>query len=143
MAAARLALNLRRDERRHVELSGAADGFGAVSDIELSFIRGVYEKDFVVALGEAMASLPADERLLLQLRYRDRLSSTQIAAAMRTSRVTAHRRVVAARDALAVALRDRLRSRLTLTQSGLEHLMGLLSSRLVPALTAQLRVGLS
>jgi RNA polymerase sigma-70 factor (ECF subfamily) len=144
MAAARLALNLQRDERRRNGVP-ELEGMGRLesSDIELSFIRGLYEADFVAALREAMAELDGEQRLLLQLRYRDRLTSTQIGALVKLNRVTAHRRVVAARDALSVKVREKLRARLTLSQSGLEHLMGLLSSRLVPVLTAQLRDGLS
>jgi len=131
-----------RDEARTTglrdSLQRAADG-----DVELSFIRGRYEEDFVAALRSALAALADEQRLLLQLRYREELTSDQIAVVLKTSRVTAHRRVVAARDGLRELLRDRLRARLELSQTGLEQLMGLLSSSLVPALAAELRQGLS
>jgi RNA polymerase sigma-70 factor (ECF subfamily) len=145
MTASRLSLMARRERNRETSLSDsyAQKAVGESKDIELSFIRGRYEKDFVAALREAVAGLTADQRLLLQFRYRDELTSDQIAVVLKTSRVTAHRRVVAAREALGERLRGTLQSRLALSDSGLVHLMGLLSSRLVPALTAELRDGLA
>jgi RNA polymerase sigma-70 factor (ECF subfamily) len=143
MAAVRLSVSAHRAENR---VAGLADSYAAnialVSDIELSFIRGRYEADFVAALRDAMATLDAEQRMLLQFCYREELTSDQIAAMLKASRATAHRRVVAARDALGAALREKLRARLVLSESGLSHLLGLLSSRLVPALAAELREGL-
>lgn len=142
MTAMHLLADSRRDEARTTglrdSLQRAADG-----DVELSFIRGRYEEDFVAALRSALAALADEQRLLLQLRYREELTSDQIAVVLKTSRVTAHRRVVAARDGLRELLRDGLRARLELSHTGLEQLMGLLSSSLVPALAAELRQGLS
>ncbi len=145
MAAVRLALNARRDEGR---LTSLGDSYlqraaSASSDIELSFIRGRYEADFVEALRAAVTRLSDEQRMLLQFRYREELTSDQIAVVLKTSRVTAHRRVVAAREALAGQVRDGLRARLALSDSGLQTLMTLLSSRLVPALAAELRQGLA
>jgi hypothetical protein len=51
--------------------------------------------------------------------------------------------VVLAREVLAAKMREGLRSRLALSQSGLDQLMQLLSSSLVPALAAELKQGLS
>jgi len=145
MAAARLALNAKRNEKRTTGLTDSYPERAAAAsfDIELSFIRGRYEADFVASLRAALAALDDEQRLLLQFRYREQLTSDQIAVLLKTSRVTAHRRVVAAREALAEHLRETLRKRLLLSQSGLEQLLGLLSSKLVPALTAELRDGLA
>jgi RNA polymerase sigma-70 factor (ECF subfamily) len=145
MAAVRLAVSAHRQENR---LAGLADAYAEnspslASDIELSFIRGRYEADFIAALRAAMGELSDEQRLLLQFRYREEMTSDQIAVVLKTSRVTAHRRVATARDALAKSLREKLSSRLQLSESGLGHLLGLLSSRLVPALTAELRDGLT
>ena len=145
MAAARLALNSKRDDARVTSLgdSYAHKAAAASPDIELSFIRGRYEDDFVAALRASLAALSDEQRLLLQYRYREELTSDQIAVLVKASRVTAHRRVVAARDELAGKLREALRARLSLTESGVEQLLGLLSSRLVPALADELRQGLA
>jgi RNA polymerase sigma-70 factor len=143
LIASRLLLDARRAEAR---LTGLSDSFAdraAASDVEMSFIRGCYEADFAAALREAMSTLGNDDRILLKLRYREELTSDQIGAMLGVSRVTAHRRVVAARDALAAKLRAGLKSRLSLSETGLESLMSLLSSRLVPALTAEIRQELS
>ncbi len=144
MLAVRLSGRVQRKEHR---TTGLTDSFAdkassLTSDIELSFIRGRYEEDFIAALRAAMAELDDKERLLLQFRYRENLTSDQIAVILNTSRVTAHRRVVAAREALGQKLREKLKARLLLSESGLAHLLGLLSSKLVPALTAELRDGL-
>jgi len=144
MASVHLLVSAARAQNR---LAGLADAYaeqtaGLASDIELSLIRGRYESDFVAALRKAMTELNDEERLLLQFRYRDEMTSDQIAVVLKTSRVTAHRRVAAARDALALRLRETLRERLALSESGLLHLLGLLNTRLVPALTAELREGL-
>lgn len=144
MSAMRLVGRARRKEDRTAPLadSYAERAVSLNSDIELSFIRGRYEGDFIAALRAALAALSDKQRLLLQFRYREEMTSDQIAGVLNTSRVTAHRRVVEARDALAEKLRQELRARLTLSDSGLAHLLGLLTSKLVPALTAELRDGL-
>jgi RNA polymerase sigma-70 factor (ECF subfamily) len=145
MVAARLLADVHREQRPQQPLgdSYAERAASASPDVEISFIRGQYEQDFVAALRAAVASLGDEERMLLQFRYRQELNSDQIAVVLKTSRATAARRVAAARDLLAERLREGLRARLALSESGLEQLMGLLSSRLVPALTAELRSGLA
>jgi RNA polymerase sigma-70 factor (ECF subfamily) len=142
MAATRLLTDWRRGDARLASLPDSLP-LAIDRDVELSFIRGRYEQDFAVALRAALESLDDEVRLLLQLCYRERLTSDQIAVLLKTSRATAQRRVASARDALAAQLRQRLQSRLQLSQTGLEQLMGLLSSTLVPSLAAELRSGLA
>ncbi len=143
MTATRLLLNARRADPNTAAVQQHYASGAMAGDVELTFIRGRYEIHFADALREATGALSSEERLLLQLRYREELTSDQIAAVLKTSRVTAHRRVVLAREALAEGLRQGLRVRLALSQTGLEQLMGLFSSSLVPALSAELRKGLA
>ncbi len=143
MMATRLLLNARRDEARVTGLGGSFANKAASDDVEMSFIRGRYEEEFTTALRAALGRLNSEQRLLLQLRFREELTSDQIAVLLKTSRVTAHRRVVTAREALAENLREALRERLKLTKTGLDQLMGLLATSLVPALAAELRKGLA
>lgn len=143
MTAARALVDQQRKSGRHVDLHTSFANKAADGDVELSFIRGRYEAAFTEALREAASTLTGEQRTLLQLRYREELTSDQIALVLKTSRVTAHRRVASARDALAGQLREKLRARLLLSQTGVEQLMGLFSTTLVPALTAELRRGLA
>jgi RNA polymerase sigma-70 factor (ECF subfamily) len=143
IAAKRLLLNAMRDGARITGLGDSYADKAASGDVELSFIRGRYEEDFSGALREAVGALSDEERLALQLRYREDLNSDQIAVVLKTSRATAARRVVSAREALAHKVREVLRARLDLSQTGLEQLIGLFSTSLVPALAAELRKGLS
>ncbi len=65
-----------------------------------------------------------------------------LAAALGTSRSAAHRKLSSARDELRQRVRGSLSQRLALTPSALESMLELFTSRILPALAAELRAGL-
>jgi RNA polymerase sigma-70 factor (ECF subfamily) len=141
LAARRLALNARRNSDR-LQLSESA-GDRALSritlDMEMSFIRGQYEFPFREAIRSGFKRLQPDQRTVLRLHYREGLSSSGLAIALRTSRPTAHRRLAAAREALVTHVRDELQRQLRVGPEKLEGLLELLSTNMVAVLTAELR----
>jgi RNA polymerase sigma-70 factor (ECF subfamily) len=144
LAARRLALNRGRDSARtKLAGSGVARAQARLSvDLELSFIRGQYEGPFREAIRAGFEGLQPDERTILRLYYRERLSASELAIALRTSRPTAHRRLAAAREALTLRVREDLQRRLRIGPAQLEGLIELLTTNMVAALNAELRTEL-
>ena len=143
IAARRLALNAGRGGGRTAGLTDSfADKLAASRDLELSLIRQRHAADFHAALAEAVASLSHDERLLLRLHHLEGLTSTELAPILRTSRATAHRRLVVARDTLRERVLEGLRQRVGGDASALDELFALLSSGILGALGVELKQGL-
>jgi RNA polymerase sigma-70 factor (ECF subfamily) len=132
VAAIRTALTLKRDERRFE--TAPEDELAAlpapVDDPELELYRQRYSGEFRVALSEAMASLSRRERNVLRLCYLDSLTIDEIGAFYKVHRATAARWLARARELLLEGTRRRLLEKLKVTDSELESLMRILTSRL-------------
>jgi RNA polymerase sigma-70 factor (ECF subfamily) len=143
MTVARMALNLLRDQKRVVDVwDSFVEGAADPHDAELSFIRQRYEPEFRAALRDGLTKLPRAERMLLRMHYGQGLTSEQLAAVTRTTRPTAHRRLVAARERLWELVRGELQARLELSASELQSLLRVVRSNLVVSLVSELREGL-
>lgn len=127
--ALRLALNHKRDTAREVQDEGLMEALPMRGrDLELDYVRAQHREDFAAAFREALASLEARSRNVLRLSYVDRLSIDQIGAMYGTHRATAARWLTAAREELMNQTRARLASKLKLTQSDVNSLLGALQS---------------
>jgi RNA polymerase sigma-70 factor (ECF subfamily) len=138
--ALRLALNHKRDTAREVQDEGLMEALPMRGrDLELDYVRAQHREDFAAAFREALASLEGRSRNVLRLSYVDRLSIDQIGAMYGTHRATAARWLTAAREELMNQTRARLASKLKLTQSDLNSLLGALQSNLEISINRILR----
>jgi RNA polymerase sigma-70 factor (ECF subfamily) len=127
--ALRVAIDLGR--RRGENLPDlAAQGTPPADDPELDFIKRRYRPHFVAALQHAIEQLSSEHRLWLRMHFVDGVTLDELAAGMRVHRVTAARRIAAARRAVMTSVRHLLRERLTLKDAELESLIGLVQSNL-------------
>lgn len=132
-AAARVYLNAIRSDRREVvaddqrvfDAAAAAD-----RDPELAHMKELYRVELKEAFVAALAELSERERTVLRYRHVDGLSLDELAALYRVHRATAHRWLVAARDALARAVETRLRQRLGLSERAFHSMRRLVQSQL-------------
>ncbi len=138
--ALRLALNHKRDTAREVQDEGLMEALPMRGrDLELDYVRAQHREDFAAAFREALAALEGRSRNVLRLSYVDRLSIDQIGAMYGTHRATAARWLTAAREELMNQTRARLASKLKLTQSDLNSLLGALQSNLEISINRILR----
>ncbi|MCA1828227.1 MAG: sigma-70 family RNA polymerase sigma factor [Myxococcales bacterium] len=140
VAAMRLALNLRRGEKRAERVADAAEATVAI-DPEIAAIRRRFGADFNDALRSAFTSLEPRERNLLRLHYVDRLGIDALAPVLSVSRATAARHLAAARDALVERTTRNLRDRLRLAAPELESLLRQVRSKLEISLSGLLKTG--
>lgn len=131
VAASRLALNYRRDEKvsRHVDAEDF-DLIGATEDPALQLIKQRHQPDFRSAFGDAIAALTDDDRELLRLHFVDGLTLGQIGKLDGVDKSTVSRRLTSVRDVLFADTRRRLEARLGLTHSEFESLMNVIQSQL-------------
>jgi RNA polymerase sigma-70 factor, ECF subfamily len=129
--AVREALKLRAREQRRVDIEGQAlQETSAQRDVELDLVRQLHGHDFAQAFEVAFRALTARERTLLRLHVVDELNIDQLGAFYGTHRTTAFRWLEAAREALALGVRQALAERLGLSGSEVESLLGLVRSQL-------------
>ncbi|ATB36242.1 DNA-directed RNA polymerase sigma-70 factor [Cystobacter fuscus] len=130
--ALRLLIDQRRATPREVPLEQApvalAESIGV--DPELAFIRQRHQEDFRVAFRSALARLDSQERNLLRLHHVHGLSVDSVGATYQTSRSTAARWIVRARERLMALIREELTTRLALTPDELNSLLRLVQSQL-------------
>lgn len=134
VAAMRLALNARRDERRRHERD---DGLArhALADAldegpELARIRKQHAGAFKAAFQHAAESLEPRQRTLLRLHLLDRLSIDEIGSIYDAHRSTAARWLARARSDVADRTKEQLRTILGDSTEDLDALLGLVRSRL-------------
>jgi RNA polymerase sigma-70 factor (ECF subfamily) len=131
VAAARVALNLRRDER--VGLTVSVDEVELVAettDPALQLIKQRHREDFRDAFCEAVAALAAGERELLRLHFVDGLSLAQIGRLQQLDKSNVSRRLSLIRHRLFTDTRRRIEQRLGLATAEFESLMKLVQSQL-------------
>jgi RNA polymerase sigma-70 factor (ECF subfamily) len=137
VVAARVAANLRKQEKPHAELTVAIPATAA--DPELRLIQQRYGEQFRVALSESLVTLDAEDRNLLRLFYLDGLNIGRIAVVFQVSRATIGRRMVEVRERLIAETQRLLGVRLKATQAELESLLRVVRSDLAMSLSVILR----
>jgi RNA polymerase sigma-70 factor (ECF subfamily) len=130
----RVAANLRRQDRPHMELEDAMPE--RAIDPELGIIRARDGAAFRAALGDAIATLSAEDRALLRLHYVEGLNIDRIAIVFHVSRATIGRRMIDVREALVTATRRLLRDRLKASDKELESILRVVRSELGVSLSA-------
>lgn len=136
IAAIRLALNLRRDDR-DLSLAPGDEPMIAGSP-ELLLLRHRYRADFNAAFVAAVAGLSVEQRHLLRLHFLDGVSLGRIAALHFVDKSTISRRLQIAREQLFVATERSLRARLALGDGEAASLIRLLRSQLGDVSVARL-----
>lgn len=136
VAAQRVAVSLLRGRRPEVN---APDEIleGEISqeaDPELEYVRTRYRSEFRAALGEALASLPDEERTLLRLYYVGGLSLPKLAQLKHVSFATVSRRLARTRRAIAAHMKKTLERTLKLSPAEFTSLARLVRSSLEASL---------
>ncbi len=124
-------LNLKRSEARApTPMDVSSDQtLLARADPELLYLRERYSSEFRAAAEEAVGRLAAADRLVLQHHYLERLGIDAIAAIHGIHRVTAARRVNAAREELVRLVRQALTERLQVDDAELRSILRLLPTQ--------------
>ena len=131
VAAVRVALNLRRKNRREVPLDEdrvLAERAGG--DLEIEDLKRRYQTDFREAFAGALQALSPRDRTLLRQHYLDGLTMETIASLHRVHRITVVRWMESARVALALETRRELRARLHVDRRELSSILRLIESRM-------------
>jgi RNA polymerase sigma-70 factor (ECF subfamily) len=131
-AAVRAGIDLLR-RRREVALDDE-DELEALpvggDDPELSYLKEHYRGELRAAVAEALAQLPARDRLLLRYHHVDRLGVEKLGALYQVHHATAARWLHAARERLAVEVQRLLGQRLGMSRSELRSVARLVESQL-------------
>jgi len=98
--SARLALNLRRDQREHAALEDVPE-FALPGTPEVASLRAEHRSLFVASLKDAFRKLPARDRTLLRLRYAQNMTAVSLARLYGVHESTLSRRLAAARTSMA------------------------------------------
>ena len=130
--ALRLLIDQQRATPREVPLEEAPVALAASISVdpELAFIRERHQEDFRIAFRAALSRLESQDRNLLRLHHVHGLSVDSVGAAYQTSRSTAARWIVRARERLMALTREELTTRLRLTPDELNSLLRLVQSQL-------------
>jgi RNA polymerase sigma-70 factor (ECF subfamily) len=111
VAALRVALNLKRGERRVTTLEAAASSAEQAlgANPELRHLRDRYREPFLEALRQAVGNLADHDRALLRLYHGEGLALDALAGLYRVHPSTISRRLAAARERIAAETLRRLR----------------------------------
>jgi RNA polymerase sigma-70 factor, ECF subfamily len=117
--------------RRDIGVSEDAilDMLSPTDDVALAYLRERYRSDVNAAIRAALASLAAEPRALLRYSLVDGWTVDRIGALYGIHRATAARRVAAAREALAEAIRGELAARLSIDIEEVDSIVRLVQSR--------------
>jgi RNA polymerase sigma-70 factor (ECF subfamily) len=100
------------------------------TDPELDYLRDRYRADVDAAMRTALAGLGAESRALLRYSLVDGWTVDRIGALYGIHRATAARRVAAARDELAAAIRAELAARLAISVDDVDSIVRMVQSRI-------------
>ena len=131
--AARTYLNSLRASKRSRELADQEllDNLATPEvDPELAYMKELYCAELAAAFRQALAGLAAGDRNTLRYYYVEELGLGEIATIYGVSRATAHRRLVAARAALARATEARLCEQLQVEPAAVASIRRLVQSQL-------------
>ncbi len=130
VAATRVALNWRRQDRRRVSDEWLEDLPGCRSDPELRFMKEQHRAELKEELEAVLATLTARERMVLRLHLVERLGIDAIARVCAVHRATVARWISRSKERLAVRLRERLIARWKVDDGSLPAFKSLLDSQL-------------
>lgn len=136
VAAQRVAVSLLRTRRPEADApEDILEGeISQKADPELEYVRTRYRSEFRAALGEALGSLPDEERTLLRLYYVGGLSLLKLAQLKQVSFATVSRRLERTRRTIAERMKKTLERRLHLSPSEFTSLARLVRSSLESSL---------
>lgn len=137
VAATRTWLNAKRGVRREVHDEDRLLEEQAPVDGELQGMKDAYSAAFRVAFKAALAKLEPSERNLLRQHYLDGLTMEHIGALHGVHRVTVHRWIDRAREALAEQTRSNMAGALGLRDAEVKSVLRLIQSRLDVSLRSQ------
>ncbi len=130
----RAGLTARRTESRRTAKHSRDDDLAELasgeSTPELQMLRSAYAVPFRDAFGEALATLPPEDRNLLRLHLVDGLSIDRLGVLHGIHRATAARRLTRLRSQILSKTRELLLQRLRISQSDFSSLVGLMLSRI-------------
>jgi RNA polymerase sigma-70 factor (ECF subfamily) len=106
------------------------DMMSPIESPELDYLRERYRTGVNDALRAALATLADEPRALLRYSLVDGWSVDRIGAVYGIHRATAARRVAAARELLAAAIRAELAARLSITIAEVDSIVGMVQSRI-------------
>lgn len=138
MVATRCLLDLQRG-RASERLPRELDSPGLATDPELDYLKLRYAGDFKQVLEAAMAKLDARKVTLLKLSFIEQLSTAAIGVMYAVSSRTVQRWLAELREELLQNTREGLKSRLALSPTELDSLLGLVDSQLQVSLHRVLR----
>lgn len=142
VAATRTALNLRRgkaNQATDLESTLVEEIAAPGLDPEIDYFKLHYAVELKRALGEALAQLPAEQRLALRLVYLEGRSGHEIAAALGVDRSTIVRWLSRARADLFDATKKAMSGRLRISTEEFEGVARLVESRIEQSLARLLR----
>ncbi|NVB85478.1 MAG: transcriptional regulator [Kofleriaceae bacterium] len=130
MAARALARRMQRD-RRETELdSGVLELLDPALDPEVAMLRDRYRDAVEAAFTAALAELSPRARAVLRYHLVDGWTVDQLGARYATHRSTASRWLVAAREELRTGIRSRLAAQLVISESQVDSIVALVTSRI-------------
>jgi RNA polymerase sigma-70 factor, ECF subfamily len=143
ITAQRTALSLLRGDvvRGRATHEAMAQALPLGGDPELDYLKARYRREFRDAFMEAIAALPAHERVLLRLHLVEGLSHERIGAMYQVNQSTITRRVARARDTILRETQQALRRRLHVETAEFESLAALVGSELDLSLSRLLGEG--
>jgi RNA polymerase sigma-70 factor (ECF subfamily) len=97
---------------------------------EFALILSRYLPEFRQAYQESLIELPSDQKLLLQMRFMKRLSTTQLGELFDVDQSTISRRLKSVQDDIYEAIKRRLKERLRLSSHEFESLFSAIRSQL-------------
>jgi RNA polymerase sigma-70 factor, ECF subfamily len=130
VTAARLAVDLRRKQKSEFGISHKPEVPLPALDPELSYLKVRYRAEFEGAIELGFRALAPRELTILRLHYLDNLPAPDIARMYHVSTRTIQRWMVAAQTTVLHTVRQHLRQRLSLSESELVGLLGLVLSQL-------------
>lgn len=138
IATRELIRHLKKRSRETPLERSLEDAIGG-ADPMLSQLKAEYRAEFATALREAIAALPAEDRMLLRQSIVDQLSIDAIGAAFGVHRATAARWLQRARAALVTQTRAGLAARLAMPVEQIDSVIRLVQSRLDASVVRYLR----
>jgi RNA polymerase sigma-70 factor (ECF subfamily) len=135
IAAARVALMMRRSQKRSKEISTDEDWTGSLAMIstnnpELELLKRQYAAAFAVALRDAVQAIEPRMRSVLKMSFVDGLSIDEIGTIYVVHRATAARWIQRACDEVFEKTRDLLAERLSLSPTELDRMNAMVRSQL-------------
>lgn len=131
VAATRVALRSSKKAKRESPDAEAGElAEGAAADPELMLLKAEYRAHFHEAVKNAIEAMPKAEAMLLRQHLIDGLGIDQLCKLYDIHRATAARRLAAARESLALAIREEFKRRARLDDSECESVLRLVRSSL-------------